>query len=100
MSQRQPQPQQGMARSSGLEAAAAAAASLLKAKGGAAGAHVAAAAAARTDAMHGGGAAHDQLQKRITELEARLNKSEVRSAVFACCCNSMCAVWQQQPAVP
>jgi hypothetical protein len=39
--------------------------------------------------MHGGGAAHDQLQKRISELEARLNKSEVRSAV--------CALQQQLP---
>jgi hypothetical protein len=45
--------------------------------------------AARADAMHGAGTAHDQLQKRIFELEARLHKSEVRHwhvAVCACSC--------------
>lgn len=73
-SQRQPQPpqQQLTPKSSNLEAAAAAAASLLKAK------QAGTAVAARADAMHGGGTAHDQLQKRIFELEARLHKSEVR----------------------
>lgn len=71
----QQQPRKVALTSANLEAAAAAAASLLKAKAGAA---AVATPAVPADALHSAGAGHDQLQKRIADLELQLSRSEVR----------------------